>query len=361
MSRRALCCLFGLVLAIAGCASAGAPRSIAPDPGFSMAPSVGSAPSTGVASSLPASSGSASPGRSPTGWLAWQTEDGLALARRNGSERRILAPAGYHPDWSPDATSLAFVEDESDGTSDIWIEHRDGTGRRRFVDCHAPCQIAEDPAWSHDGTRLAYWTISDGQPQVIRVADVATSKVLLTVPPPTDLDGPIRPRWSPDDARLAVEMGHYVPDATNSANGGFRQVETRVGIITLTDAKPVMRLITMPELLAGYPDWSPTGDRLLIVAGSMTPFDRVGPTPNLYTLRADGSQPTQITARTADQPWIATPTWTSADHPIVVTLIDVHNTLAALDEDGANLVALSDVDGKPIGGAHPRLSTPTTP
>ena len=361
MPRRAPCYLFALLLAVGGCASAGAPRSIAPDPGSSTTPSGGSAPSAAVASPLPASSGAASPGLSPNVWLAWQTEDGLAVARRDGSERRLAAPAGYHPDWSPDATRLAFVEDRSDGTSDIWIAHRDGTGRRLFVDCHAPCQIAEDPAWSHDGTRLAYWTISDGHPQVIRVADVATGKVLVTVPPPTDLDGPIRPRWSPDDDRLAVEMGHYVPDATNSANGGFRQVDTRVGIITLTDAKPVIRLITTPELLAGYPDWRPTGDRLVVVAGSMTPFDRVGPTPNLYTLRADGSQLTQITTRTADQPWIATPTWTSADHPIVVTLIDIHNTLAALDEDGANLVALMDSDGKPIRGAHPRLSTPTTP
>jgi hypothetical protein len=42
-------------------------------------------------------------------------------------------------------------------------------------------------------------------------------------------------------------------------------------------------------------------------------------------------------------------------------LIDVHNSLAALDEDGANLVALTGVDGQPIRGAHPRLSTPTRP
>jgi hypothetical protein len=54
---------------------------------------------------------------------------------------------------SPDGSSLAFVGEGDDGSPQIFIAAIDGTGLRQVT--HDPTG-ATSPAWSPDGTRLAY-------------------------------------------------------------------------------------------------------------------------------------------------------------------------------------------------------------
>jgi Tol biopolymer transport system component len=53
-------------------------------------------------------------------------------------------PADGFPAWSPDGTKIAFVS-ERDGNPDIYVMNGDGTAVRRFTD--DPAEDA-DPAWS---------------------------------------------------------------------------------------------------------------------------------------------------------------------------------------------------------------------
>ena len=65
-----------------------------------------------------------------------------------------LSPAGvqaFHPSWSPDGRSLAYVTWRSDGGGHIWRIRANG-GRPRQLSEHAAYYT--DPAWSPDGKRI---------------------------------------------------------------------------------------------------------------------------------------------------------------------------------------------------------------
>ena len=283
----------------------------------------------------------------------------LRMIRPDGSELHDVFPGesivAHHPDMSPDGNSVAYASDAADGTTDIWIAERDPSSntwiasrdsnkRRRLVDCQKPCGFAEEPAWSPDGTKIAYTASGDGQPQFIKIVDSRTGEVTLTVPAPSELDGPIQPRWSPDGRHLAVEDGQFKADAATLADNS-------IGIIDLTVASPSIHLITPPGMMAGYPGWSPTGDIIVFQAGNLDPLRHRGTPMNLYTIRPDGTALMQITHAGPDDPWFMMPTWTTSGGPILVTLIppNFDLTIATMNPDGSGLTSLAS-------GAHPRFT-----
>ncbi|RMF80229.1 MAG: hypothetical protein D6737_08710, partial [Chloroflexi bacterium] len=83
----------------------------------------------------------------------------------------------FSPAWSPDGTQLAFMTIEADNTREIYVmDVRDG--RVTNLTQHP----ADDslPAWSPDGTRLAFVsTRDDGQADVfvINLADGAVRNI----------------------------------------------------------------------------------------------------------------------------------------------------------------------------------------
>lgn len=287
------------------------------------------------------------------GWLVWQG-DGLRLARLDGAEHGPLFRKGEparsaHADWAPDASRLAYIRDEPDGTTDIRVVGRDGSDDRVLVDCVTPCTFAEEPAWSPDGSRIAYW-FGDDTSQTIRVADAATGETLATLPSPDPLIGPITPRWSPDGRSLAIHAEVYEPKGD-----GYVLVDGRIGVADLTAEQPTFALVTPAGMGAMYPDWSPDGQRIVFVAGNTDPFFGTDDPNDLYTIRPDGTGLVRLTDRARGEPRFGTPTWTHADDTIVLTLIDQGGfTLGAVEADGTGLRQLT-LDGAPIPGAHPRV------
>ncbi len=105
------------------------------------------------------------------------------------SPEPILSPA-----WSPDGTRLAYVSLEQ-RRSTVYIQNV-ASGERVKIAEHKGLNSA--PAWSPDGTRLALTLSKDGNPEiyVLRLADKSLQR--LTSHPAIDTE----PAWSPDGRQI---------------------------------------------------------------------------------------------------------------------------------------------------------------
>ena len=288
----------------------------------------------------------------PATSIAFHHGTEIALLDAAGTDLRVL-PLGdghpQHPNWSPDATHLTY-ETEADST--IWVADSDGSNARSVFKCTGTCEVADDPSWSPDGSQLAFWW-SDGPAQWIDVVDISTGDVVHSVEGP-ELMGPVGPRWSPDGSKLLVAVGRFEPSGSD-----YTLVANTLGIIDLTATAPPIGSITSEDVIASYPDWSPSGDRIVFQAGNAMPFDRSGEPPELYTIRPDGTELTQITHHAEGDPWIALPDWSAlVGQPVLVTLIHDNGnlTLGRVDMATGSWSELVDSEGSPIAGAHPRSS-----
>jgi Tol biopolymer transport system component len=288
-------------------------------------------------------------------WIAYQQGSGITLVHPDGSSPHLFAVEGsrpHHPDWSPDGTRLAYVTNEADGTSDIWVAALDGSGQRKVIDCVAPCLFAEDPTWSPDGSKIAYWTnSSDSQVQQIHIADAATGTTVAIVDT-GPLTGPVSPKFSPDGRRLLLEVGTFQP-----AGSDFTLVSSEIAIADLTSTAPKVTTITH-GMLAGYPDWSPDGSEIVFQAGNVDPFTHTGKVPELYTIHADGTGLRQITHHKDGDPWPALPDWgVDPSSPLLVSAITSGTDywLAKVDPDSGTITPIGGSPGA-VSGAHPRRS-----
>jgi Tol biopolymer transport system component/imidazolonepropionase-like amidohydrolase len=98
------------------------------------------------------------------------------------------------PAWSPDGSRLAYGSDR-EGPVDIWLRDMDSGQERRLTEGGGTV-----PAWSPDGREIAY--ASEVWPErTIRVVDVATGETRTVR---SGLNSPGRPTWSPDGSQLGV-------------------------------------------------------------------------------------------------------------------------------------------------------------
>ena len=187
----------------------------------------------------------------------------LWLMSPEGSMERQLAPdiQVIWPTWSPDRSQIAFLApDPTDdsGDLDMYLVGLDESPPRLIgsgVSGHAP------PAWSPDGTRIAYTSFAGYDSMVesgsisVRVVDVATGIE-------QDLTGDefelaFNPSWAPDGQRLAfVAKDMSNDDRPQHAPGD-------VYLYAFEDQQ-------MTNLTEGQVDdvwnsiWSPLGDTMLL-------------------------------------------------------------------------------------------------
>ena len=94
--------------------------------------------------------------------LAFERAGDVWTIRADGTRSRLLLRDAYAPAWSPDGSRLAFVSNRS-GDEEIYVARADGSGVTRLTKLRGPDL---SPAWSSDGRRLAWsrnaeiWTMN---------------------------------------------------------------------------------------------------------------------------------------------------------------------------------------------------------
>ncbi len=348
-----------------------------PSQGATISPIVGSTPSTQPGSlssptpSVPASVASEPAPDTHEPWIAYQWAraggDGVYLMRPDGTDAHELIPGAdhnsYHPDWSPDGAQIAF-DAETGGGNEVWVITADGTNAkataRRSTDCTISCGDVALPAWSPDGTEIAFVRFRLGasglEAAVIEVQDIASGdrRVVYRAPSKTALN---YPRWSPDGRSIVFEMTRY-PDAqitTGTATGSAIAVIDATG----EGAKPL--ILTDWSMYATYPDWRAGSNSIVFSTYDLGEFQATDEPSNLYTIKPDGTGLKTLTTFGKAEQRATQPTWTPDGAGIIFTLVgqqagmDTPRQAAFLNDTGGGLI-----DNIGVAATHPRLR-PVTP
>src|SRR6266566_3104969 len=238
----------------------------------------------------------------------------LAVVKPDGTGRRRLTTDqfGYFmPDISRDGRHIAFA-----GPGGIYAVNADGTGTTLVVSRGS--SIDATPAWSPDGSRIAFRSMVDGpfgsagRIFVVNVDGTGLRQLSPDVPDPNVVyyfdDSPT---WSPDGATIAfdrfgalavinvdgtglttlstpegAETPSWSPDGTHIAYTSF--INTRDVFVSNADGSNPVRVTSAPEQ-ENNPRWSPDSHRLVFCRVLNGFFQ-------LFTINADGTGETRLSA-----------------------------------------------------------------
>ena len=184
------------------------------------------------------------------------------------------AASDGEPAWSPDGSRIAFFSDR-DGNGEIYIMSADGSSQGRLTN-----NAAYDgrPAWSPDGTRIAFVSDRDGNAEIYVMNVDGSSPLRVTDHPASDGD----PSWSPDGTKITFTSYRdgnaeiYVMNADGSGS-------TRLTSNGVDDVQP---------------DWSPDGRRLVFSRQTLCDYGFCD--YDLFLMNPDGSGATQLTSASSD-------------------------------------------------------------
>ncbi len=103
----------------------------------------------------------------------------------------------FHPAWSPNGTQIAFTSDR-DSSYQIYVMNADGTNQRRVT--QGPGS-ALDPSWAPDGSRIAYVCVASAQYDICTMDPAGGNVTKVT----NDATVDYYPAWSPDGNWIAFE------------------------------------------------------------------------------------------------------------------------------------------------------------
>ena len=330
--------LAALVVAIllAGCSS---------DPETTLPAAETSADTSPDASSTtPDSPLAANPfGGDPT-WVAYQTDrsgaEGIWLVHPDGGDDHQVAtdlPNALLPDWSPDGTHVVMTSRGDGQTEEPLFEYDLETDTsRQLFDCTLPCMGDDEPAYSPDGSQVAFIRamapiVNDAPSDCsLWIGDRATGKVRpVTSNADPQCEREYNPRWSPDGTQLTYWRQPSM-DGTATVTAVF---------VVNADGTDERRL-TDPDIKAGESDWSPDGEWIVFATYPLAQYQ--SGESHLYRVHPDGTGLEQLTDFTSAELRATQPRYTPDGKWIVFTAVTSSTrSLWAIPSEGGEPVEIA--------------------
>jgi Tol biopolymer transport system component len=216
----------------------------------------------------------------------------------------------YTPAWSPDGSQVAFVSNR-DGNPEIYRMNADGSDILRLTQ-----DPAEDsnPAWSPDGSKIAFVSWRDGNPELYVMDADGQNPARLT----DSLTYDTSPTWSPLGDQIAF----------------LSEDSEAVQIVLLTvETLEVKQLTESSSISWEGLSWSPAGDYLAYV-------ERKDGNAEIYLLSLAGNQETRLTSNPFDDLY---PAWSGdGQYLAFISLRDGNSELYISDITGGSYLRLTE-------------------
>jgi Tol biopolymer transport system component len=234
---------------------------------------------------------------------------------------QVTGPSGddIAPAWSPDGTKIAFASNrDGGGDSEIFVMDANGSNITQLTN-NAVEDI--DPSYSHDGARMVF--VHAGEPAIM---DADGTDLVVLNPFGTFANNP---EFSPDDTKIAYSAYNEYPAPSGqdihviAANGTY--------LLDLTD-----------DVYAGYadtsPSWSPDGTKIVFSTGRYAAF---GGGFEVAVKNADDSGPTTKLTTFGNAYFTLDPHWGASGRIVFLGLANGGSTIFTMDGDGQNMTQLS--------------------